>query len=187
MSTSKRRWSEKDLEFLRANYPTMPLEKLSLKLGRGLEGIKTAAQIHGIKRPKNKGPLLDWRGKKRYRVLRNGCWQWIGRVNAKGYPTMKGADTSLAHRQVYIDKHGPIPADHDVDHLCRYRRCVNVEHLESVTHQVNVQRGLRAKLTVADAERIRADKTSSVSQLAREYGVWPGTISCVRSGITWNN
>jgi predicted RNA-binding Zn-ribbon protein involved in translation (DUF1610 family) len=37
------------------------------------------------------------------------------------------------HRWVYEQVHGPIPDGWVVDHLCRQKRCVNIEHLEAVT------------------------------------------------------
>lgn len=67
----------------------------------------------------------------------NGCWLWLGRVNGTGYGP---------HRRYYIAVHGSIPEGHDLDHLCRVRACVNPEHLEPVTRQVNTQRGLRGSL-----------------------------------------
>ena len=47
----------------------------------------------------------------------------------------------LAHRFIWIQSIGPIPNDFEIDHRCRNRRCVNVDHLEAVTSRVNVLRG----------------------------------------------
>jgi hypothetical protein len=42
---------------------------------------------------------------------------------------------------------GPVPEGFELDHKCRNRNCVNVyEHLEVVTHQVNILRGMDAVL-----------------------------------------
>jgi len=38
---------------------------------------------------------------------------------------------------------GPIPAGHDIDHLCRTPPCCNPTHLEVVRRAVNTQRGMR--------------------------------------------
>jgi hypothetical protein len=46
-----------------------------------------------------------------------------------------------AHRVVYIALRGGLPIHRDVDHLCHNRRCCNPDHLEAVTHRVNVLRG----------------------------------------------
>lgn len=36
---------------------------------------------------------------------------------------------------------GPIPAGYVLDHTCRNRACVNVQHLEVVTNTENIRRG----------------------------------------------
>lgn len=70
-----------------------------------------------------------------------GCWLWAKTVNNRGYGVITvHYKHVLAHRfshELYI---GPIPEGHEVDHLCKSRPCVNPEHLEAVTRQVNVAR-----------------------------------------------
>lgn len=47
------------------------------------------------------------------------------------------------HRVSWILHNGPIPSElTDVDHRCNNSTCVNPDHLEPVTHQVNSQRGV---------------------------------------------
>lgn len=72
------------------------------------------------------------------------CWIWT-RSTIKGYgkfstPTVRNIG---AHRWLYQHLNGPVGAL-DLDHLCRVRRCVNPTHLEPVTRQVNLARGVRA-------------------------------------------
>ena len=45
-----------------------------------------------------------------------------------------------AHRWSYEQKHGPIPAGLELDHLCTVRRCVADDHLDAVDHRTNVLR-----------------------------------------------
>lgn len=77
------------------------------------------------------------------------CWKWQGALNGCGYGVIglgrRGMGNGLVHRIVYQLCVGPIPEGHDLDHLCRNRACCNPDHLEPVTRQVNVDRGLRAK------------------------------------------
>lgn len=47
----------------------------------------------------------------------------------------------MAHRAVYEALVGPIPEGLELDHLCRVRTCVEVTHLEPVTHRENDLRG----------------------------------------------
>lgn len=73
-----------------------------------------------------------------------GCWLWRGNVN-DGYgrfePRRAGKRVSVrAHRWAYEHFVGPIPAGLHLDHLCRYRLCVNPSHLEPVTNEENNRR-----------------------------------------------
>jgi hypothetical protein len=70
------------------------------------------------------------------------CLIWIGPMHSSGktgYGWFRGRQ--LAHRVAYQLKHGSIPNKLQIDHLCRVRACVRVEHLELVTHKENVLRG----------------------------------------------
>lgn len=73
------------------------------------------------------------------------CWAWIGarrKMTAKyGCATVNGR-SAMAHRAVYEILIGPIPEGLELDHLCRNQSCVNPDHLEPVSHQVNSQRAL---------------------------------------------
>ncbi len=68
----------------------------------------------------------------------SGCWLWEGHLNQDGYGTL---GIHQAHRVAWKLLCGPIRSDHDIDHLCRNRCCVNPAHLEPVTTRVNVLRG----------------------------------------------
>jgi hypothetical protein len=69
------------------------------------------------------------------------CWPWRGVRTMHGYGsvTLDGRAV-VAHRASYETFVGPIPEGLEIDHLCRVRECVNPEHLEPVTHEVNMQR-----------------------------------------------
>lgn len=81
-------------------------------------------------------------------VTPDGCWEWTKRRNEHGYGNVSVGSAKdgtnrvkLAHRVSYECFVGPIPDGLTIDHLCRNRACVNPEHLEPVTHRVNVLRG----------------------------------------------
>jgi hypothetical protein len=74
------------------------------------------------------------------------CWEWTASRRADGYGQFRvggrvGGRILRAHRVAYELLVGPIPADLVIDHVCRNRGCVNPQHLEPVTQQVNVLRG----------------------------------------------
>jgi hypothetical protein len=83
----------------------------------------------------------------------DGCWEWMGRLNAEGYGVY---GSGMAHRACYEICVGSIPAGHQLDHVCHtldrscaggpscaHRRCVNPQHLEPVPPAVNSTRARR--------------------------------------------
>ncbi len=70
------------------------------------------------------------------------CWIWDTDLTSAGYGriTVDG-QRYYAHRWFYEKLIGPIPRGLQIDHLCRVRNCVNVDHLELVTIAQNVRRG----------------------------------------------
>lgn len=71
------------------------------------------------------------------------CWSWTGSHTSAGYGTLYVADgMKYIHRLTFEWHVGPIPDDHDIDHLCRTVGCANPMHLEAVTHRANLLRGL---------------------------------------------
>lgn len=71
------------------------------------------------------------------------CWLWISSLKPAGYGEFHYLGRiEYAHRWLFERTNGPIPAGHDLDHLCRVRSCVNPEHLEPVIRRINTARGL---------------------------------------------
>jgi hypothetical protein len=78
------------------------------------------------------------------------CWTWIGAVNDSGYGVVyDGKRLVYAHRLSYLLHGFLIPEGADVDHLCSNRLCVRPDHLEAVTHLVNVRRAWARRRNVA--------------------------------------
>lgn len=80
---------------------------------------------------------------------RTGCWEWTASINVKtGYGQfMTRVDGKsvlrTAHSMSYELHVGPIPDGHEIDHVCRNRKCCNPSprHLQAVPHRVNWERG----------------------------------------------
>jgi len=47
-----------------------------------------------------------------------------------------------AHRAAWMLANGPVPEGMVLDHICRDRACINLEHLRVVTQQENIMAGL---------------------------------------------
>lgn len=107
------------------------------------------------------------------------CWIWNGKPNQHGYGrTQVDRKTVLAHRAVYEAYRGSIPESLELDHLCRIPLCVKPEHLEPVTHVVNVRRGSSKSFSpekVSAAKRLR-ESGMSISEISRVLGADRGTI-----------
>ena len=113
------------------------------------------------------------------------CWYWLGsKKMTRGllYGTFfDGIRNRPAHVGVYESEIGFIPKGLELDHLCRNTLCVNPEHLEPVTHRINVLRGtspgaLNAKKTIAPCGHLYTGKDNERryckpcrTKWAREY------------------
>lgn len=74
-------------------------------------------------------------------VADGGCLVWTGHLNANGYGKIKtGGRDGFAHRYAWERVNGPIAKGMTIDHLCRNRACVNLEHLDVVTQAENNRR-----------------------------------------------
>jgi HNH endonuclease len=77
-----------------------------------------------------------------------GCWVWTAYLNKDGYGHFGFAGKVVrSHIYAYKLLVGPIPKGKELDHTCRNRACVNPDHLEPVTHIVNMGRGHWANAT----------------------------------------
>jgi hypothetical protein len=84
------------------------------------------------------GPLgFHWRT----RAALGPCWIWTAGKSSGGYGKFKLGESCYAHALTFESVRGPVPAEHELDHLCRVRACCNPDHLEAVTHVENVRRG----------------------------------------------
>jgi hypothetical protein len=72
-----------------------------------------------------------------------GCLIFQGTVLSNGYGQISDHGRKRAtHTIVYERTHGAMPPGLQIDHLCRVRSCVNVDHLEAVTCATNLNRAI---------------------------------------------
>lgn len=91
-------------------------------------------------RPNNTEDVLRWFETE----IPSGCMLFTGPLTNEHKYGRVGVRGKFyqAHRLFYEHHIGPIPVGFELDHLCRNPRCVNPSHLEPVTHQENVRRGV---------------------------------------------
>lgn len=85
-------------------------------------------------------------------LIGDGCWGWTAAHNTEGYGLWQppGASwnarkkdrvkRSMAHKIMWEILCGPVPDGLELDHLCKFKGCVNPDHLEPVTHMENLRR-----------------------------------------------
>lgn len=72
------------------------------------------------------------------KILESGCVVWIGYIDSDGYGRFYCKPKKYgAHRWIYEYHNGKIPKGLYVDHICRFRACVNIYHLKAVTPKQN--------------------------------------------------
>lgn len=95
-----------------------------------------------MKRPYTKRPVLDRLLEKITKNPDTGCWEWQASLDKNGYGQFSiNGGVKRSHAIAYELLKGPIPDGHEPDHTCRNRRCINPDHLEPVTHRINIHRG----------------------------------------------
>jgi hypothetical protein len=86
----------------------------------------------------------DWQEGTHY--VRDGqCLTWIRTVTSKGYGSfnIKGLNVS-AHKGAWIARYGTNPQDNlTLDHICLNTRCVNVDHMRTLTRADNNRKSNR--------------------------------------------
>lgn len=73
------------------------------------------------------------------------CLNFVGADNGNGYGQFAYKGGKYAHRYAWERVNGSIPDGLTVDHLCRNRRCCNVNHLELVSRNENYLRAVRLR------------------------------------------
>jgi hypothetical protein len=75
---------------------------------------------------------------------KTACHIWIRCLNPQGYAWAgHNGSYDLVINILYKLKHKFIPFKKELDHLCNIKACINLEHIEPVSHSENIRRGMR--------------------------------------------
>lgn len=110
-----------------------------------------------------------------------GCWVWIGSLRPNGYGIFYFNGKLTAHRVSYEVFNGPIPDGLVVNHKCRNRRCVNPDHLNTITDKENVLNGVG--ISVVNAKKTHC-KYGHPFNKKNTYIKSDGARACVPCGLT---
>lgn len=117
--------------------------------------------------------------------IETGCWLYTRKLS-NGYArewnnTKQKAE--MVHISNYEEKFGPVPTGMELDHVkekCKFRHCINPDHVEPVSHLENVLRGRNTKITKEQAKEIeeifRLNPRTEIYDVAKKYGVHRSTI-----------
>lgn len=74
-------------------------------------------------------------------VVQGDCLVITTALSRDGYARFRvDGERVQVHRYVYERMTGPIPEGYQIDHLCKTRNCIRVDHLEAVTPRENLLR-----------------------------------------------
>lgn len=117
------------------------------------------------------------------------CVEITKGLDRDGYPILLiKRKRCRAARYLYEQTFGKIEDKKVIDHLCRNRKCINLEHLEVVTIVENTRRGTSAKITMTDAQEIRKlykNNNMKQTELANIYKIGQDEISRIVNERRW--
>lgn len=121
----------------------------------------------------------------------SACHVWQRTVNVGGYGVTydsRARRPRVAHRVLWEQRYGPIEEYLTLDHLCRVRACVNLDHLEVVSFAENIRRGASAKLDRTKVSEIRTAVASGerTAEIATRYGISQAHVQKLARGGCWD-
>jgi hypothetical protein len=135
------------------------------------------------------------------RPLDAPCIEWQGNRDTGGYgrdrrrERLQRFGTGLAHRQAWMEAHGPIGPDDVVMHKCDNPPCVNIDHLQVGTvADNNADKWAKGRgrtghvpsgtIGMLDSRLIRLPRSAAKWRRGGPVGVWPASSACAISSST---
>lgn len=111
-----------------------------------------------------------------------------GHINQDGYvrvldrPRAEGGKLIMHHRKVWEEKFGKIPIGYEINHICKDRRCSNINHLECLPiaeHRAKDNALRYRDREDAIVEYIKQNPGLTQKQIAKVFGVSQSGVSLV--------
>ena len=121
--------------------PTITDETIVFEEFADAETIKLLPKLKAVIAKLMSTKNADLRKMPIIRVTEGQCWEAASEME-RGYKRVSiGGKSYRAHRWFWVEMGNRMEAGKELDHLCRNRACCNPNHLELVTHDINVYRG----------------------------------------------
>lgn len=151
--------------------------------------IKSNTQIRDIAT----NSLFDFLG--RFQNSNNGCIEWLGSKNNKGYGQFKyNGKVWLTHILSYTLSYGPPPPGLDLCHKCDNPICGNPDHLKIGSRSDNIKdmlkkgRGATRLNPISVRQLIHLGKIEGMAtrDLAKKFNISTSTVRDAINGRTWS-
>jgi hypothetical protein len=136
----------------------------------------------------------------------NGCWEWTGALNNRGYGVVNlNHSVTLAHRVSFSIVHGSPAPNLSICHTCDNPKCVYPAHLFQATHKENMldmhrknrqggkvfhgsQHGM-SKLTDKQVRELRDMRAKGVilREIAARFSISIATVSQIVRRDLWKH
>ena len=194
--TNKPKFSENNINDMRANLENLSMSKLALKYNistrtlRDIRNNRNRTMDTGIDNRK-----IPRRKSIEYDINENDCHICTSHSRDRnGYARIIYNGVKIGvHKMLYLQRHGEdsIPKDNVLMHKCDNPNCINVDHLTSGTHQENMKdmkekgraKGNKRKRLTKEEVRFILENVENliVCELAKKFDVNPRTIQSVRN------
>lgn len=149
--------------------------------------------VREFKRKYPEAPITKWTASRRRHTMveiveagyATPCWLWRGSVSHNGYArVMRDGKCQCAHKYFWQVVNGPLAKGHNLDHLCRNRNCIRLDHLEDVTALQNALRGSLTKFPDSTVDRVRdlGKSTMKHRDIGKLVGMSQNHVSAIIRG-----
>lgn len=120
-------------------------------------------------------------------IKKKRCSNWRGAIDAYGYGRLNlNGKWAMIHRVAWIYENGPVPDGKQLDHLCRNRKCIRLSHLQAVSAELNILRGISpSAINARKTHCIKGHELSGQNIFIRHRPNRPDSRMCLQCSREW--